>query len=70
MAWGMGDEEARARMATLTQPQLQTMGMTSELAEIWRDFYREVKAGNSDNPSAEGRAELMERARDLLAGES
>jgi hypothetical protein len=70
MAWGTGDDEARARRDTITLDELESMGMTVEIAEIWRDFYRGAKASNPGNPSAQGRAELMERARALLAGGS
>jgi uncharacterized protein DUF4951 len=36
------------------------------MAQEWRDFYKQVKASNPGNPSAEGRAELMQRAYELL----
>jgi hypothetical protein len=70
MAWGTGDDEARVRMRTISRAELESMHMTAEIAEIWRDFYRRVKNANADNPSAEGRAELMERARRLLMGDA
>jgi hypothetical protein len=70
MGWGTGDEEARARAGTITLAELESIDMTVEIAEIWLTFYREVKAANPDNPSAQGRMELMQHARDLLAGGS
>jgi hypothetical protein len=39
------------------------------MAEAWRDFYRNELALNPENPSAAGRAELMQRAAELLTGE-
>jgi hypothetical protein len=68
MGWGTGDDEARARMQTISRADLESMHMTAEIAEIWRGFYRRVKDGNPENPSAQGRSELMERARELLTG--
>jgi len=67
MKWGTGDEAARARMATLTKEELQRAGVTKELATQWRDFYREVARITPANPSAAGRADLMERAIELLS---
>lgn len=67
MKWGTGDAAARARMATLTREQLQRAGVTKELAAQWRDFYREVARATPANPSAAGRADLMQRAVELLS---
>lgn len=66
MKWGTGDASARARIATLTKEELQQAGVTREIAARWRDFYLEVKRLKPGNPSAEGRAELMQRAVYLL----
>ena len=68
MRWGQGDEQARERMATLTLEELQSGGVTGELARLWRDFYRREKARRPMNPSAEGRADLMLHAVELLGG--
>jgi len=54
----------------LSLSELLADGMTPEIAEAWRVFYSEVAARNPDNPSAEGRAELMERVLDLLTGDA
>ena len=69
MRWGTGSAAARARIATLTREDLEQAGVTRAMAEAWRDFYRIELSLNPDNPSAAGRAELMQRAADLLAGE-
>ena len=69
MRWGSGSAAARARMATLTREELEQAGVTRAMAEGWRDFYRHELLLNPDNPSAESRAELMQRAAELLAGE-
>ena len=42
MKWGTRDAEARTRAATLTREELQRSGVTREIAEAWRDFYKEV----------------------------
>lgn len=66
MRWGMGDDAARARIRTLTREELAQAGLTQEIAEAWRDFYRHELARHPRNPSAAGRAELMQRAVELL----
>ena len=68
MKWGTGDAAARARIQTLTREELKRAGVTKEMAQSWRDFYRQIKTLNPDNPSAEGRAELMQKAYELLGG--
>lgn len=66
MQWGTGDDAARARIGTLTRVDLVQIGLTQEMAAAWRDFYLHELARNPRNPSAAGRAELMQRAADLL----
>ena len=66
--WGNGDAAARERIATLTRDELVRVGVTLEMALEWRDFYRRELYRNPSNPSAAGRAELMQRAVDLLSG--
>ena len=70
MRWGSGDTAAQARISTLTREELERVGLTQEMAEAWRDFYRSESARNPRNPSAAGRAELMQRAIELLSGGS
>ena len=69
MRRGTGSVAARARMMTLTREELVRAGLTRPMAEAWRDFYRNELSLNPDNPSAAGRAELMQRTVDLLTGE-
>jgi hypothetical protein len=66
-AWGTGDEAARSRITTLTKKELERAGVTKEIAAQWRDFYREVARVTPANPSAAGRADLMQRAVELLS---
>ncbi len=66
MRWGTGDDAARARVRTLTREELTQGGLTPEMAEAWRDFYLHELARNPRNPSAAGRAALMQRAVALL----
>ena len=69
MRWGSGDTAARARISTLTRAELERAGLTREMAEAWRDFYRYESTRNPRNPSAAGRAALMQRAIELLSGD-
>jgi len=55
-------------MTTLTRAELVRAGVTREMAEAWRDFYLHELVRNPLNPSAAGRAELMQRAVELLRG--
>lgn len=66
MRWGSGDEQAIERMDTITATELVTAGITVEMAENWRLFYVGVVTVSPSNPSARGRASLMEYARELL----
>jgi uncharacterized protein DUF4951 len=66
--WGGGNAEARARIGTLTRVALDQGGVTREMAEGWRDFYRNEMVRKPLNPSAAGRADLMQRAVELLSG--
>ncbi len=68
MKWGTGDAAARQRIGSLTREELERAGVTRELAEQWRDFYRAEMRRNQANPSAAGRADLMQRAVELLSG--
>lgn len=70
MRWGTGDAAARARSETLTREELEQAGITRQIAEAWRDFYRAEVSRNPRNPSARGRADLMQRAVDLLSGDT
>ena len=66
MRWGTGNAAARARISSLTREELERAELTWEMAEAWRDFYRHEMARNPRNPSAAGRAELMQRAVEIL----
>ena len=68
MRWGTGDAAARQRIATLTREELEAAGVTLAMAEAWRDFYHGELRRNPGNPSAAGRADLMQRAVELLSG--
>lgn len=66
MKWGTGDRTAESRIQTLTVEELRSAGVTAEMADAWRLFYLAVVDENQENPSARGRAKLMEYARSLL----
>lgn len=66
MRWGRFDDEARAAIGTLDKQQLMEVGMDRSLAEAWRDFYHDVKAWDPANPSAAGRADLMDWVAHML----
>jgi hypothetical protein len=66
MKWGTGDAAAEHRIQTLTTAELRVAKITADIAEAWRLFYLEVVDEAPKNPSARGRAKLMECARSLL----
>ena len=66
IGWGRGNDAARGAIPNLTREGLQASGVTREIAEAWGQFYRNEALRNSANPSAMGRAELMEAAARLL----
>lgn len=68
MKWGTGNAAARRRMATLTREELERVGVTLAMVEEWQAFYLNELRRNPDNPSADGRADLMRRAVELLGG--
>lgn len=68
MRWGTGDEAARERALSITREELEAASVTLEMARAWREFYEAEKRRNAGNPSAAGRAELMQRAVTLLEG--
>jgi hypothetical protein len=59
--------QALDRIETLTRKELEAGDVTPEIATAWRDFYI-WHAANMNNPSAPGRALLMQYAVELLAG--
>jgi hypothetical protein len=70
MRWGTGDAAARERVESLTREELEQAGVTRQIAKAWWDFYRAEVLRNPRNPSARGRADLMQQAADLLSGET
>jgi RHS repeat-associated protein len=66
MRWGRGTNAARERMYTLTRAELREAGVTPQIAREWRDLYVNEVVAHPANPSARGRAELMQRALELL----
>jgi hypothetical protein len=68
MKWGRSGAEARARITTITREELESSGVTKQLAKAWRNFYQQEAIRNPGNPSAAGRAELMDHAVKLLKG--
>ena len=67
MKWGRGNAEARARIGTITREEMMNAGVSHEIAESWRDFYVNEMGRNPANPSAAGRADLMQYVMDLLS---
>lgn len=73
LGWGTGAEEARAAIARLDRDRVLAPGFTLEMARRWRDFYRSVAecvCRNLHNPSASGRAELMDALIRLLEAQT
>jgi hypothetical protein len=56
-------------MLTITRQELTESGVTAEIALSWADWYRAVASDTPANPSARGRAELMDYIAELLSGE-
>jgi hypothetical protein len=68
-ALGRSSAEARSQIPLLDKQSLVDQGVTESMANSWGQFYRSVTARYPANPSAEGRAELMEAAARLLNGQ-
>lgn len=66
MKWGSDSSAARAQIPHLTRSRLRDAGVTTDMAYWWAQFYRKEMQRVPDNPSASGRADLMERAWKLL----
>jgi hypothetical protein len=66
MKWGTGQSAAVARIATLTRSELESIGVTLDMARLWVRLYERVAAANPANGSAKGRASLMNYAAELL----
>ena len=66
MKWGSGYDTARARISTITKDWLVEKGVSVEIAQEWLKFYVNEALRNPNNPSAQGRAELMQHVVKLL----
>ena len=66
MQWGTGSESARERISTITHNELVRNGVTLDMAREWVKFYVNETLRNPNNPSAQGRAELMQHVVKLL----
>jgi len=66
MKWGSGDADALAQIPKLAREGLARDGVTREMAESWANWYRNEALANPGNPSASGRAVLMDAAARLL----
>ena len=66
IGWGRGDQQARKRASEITLEEIESIGITPEIAEAWRRYYEAVLARNPANPSVRGRIELMTRIMELL----
>jgi hypothetical protein len=68
MNWGRGSDAARAQISELSRSGLAQSGLTPDLARAWANFYANEALRNPSNPSAAGRADLMEAAAQILEG--
>ena len=64
--WGTGHEEALRRTNEITRNELEQMGLTAELARLWRDFYGLQIKRNRGQPTSGVRAQLLEKCVELL----
>ena len=62
LVWGGRghDAEVRARIGSIDPHTLIAKGITREMIESWRDGYRAEVGRNPGNPSAAGRADLLD----------
>jgi len=67
VGWGHTPEMARARIQTISRPELVENNITREVALAWRDFYLSEHLRVASNRNALPRAELMQRIADLLS---
>ena len=68
MGWGRTNAVARAQIPNLSKEYLEAHNVTPEIAKGWRDLYANEALRVPGNPSAAGRADLMQAAYDLLTG--
>jgi hypothetical protein len=66
IGWGRGSADAVAQIGKLSADKLREAGVTVQMAQKWADFYGNEAARNASNPSAAGRAELMNHVVDIL----
>jgi hypothetical protein len=66
VGWGIGPKDAIARTASVTAEECRKMGMTREVAEYWREFYRSAVMHGRGMPSAPERIKLMDRILELV----
>jgi hypothetical protein len=66
MKWGVGKDDAIARIATISETELIPAGVTCDILREWRDFYLAEAARVPRNPTASARADLLEHCLDLL----
>lgn len=70
--WGTGRNgtlDSLRRIDNLTGSDIirfRDVGLTPELADEWADWYLDVSLDNVNNPSAEGRAQLIQYIADWM----
>jgi hypothetical protein len=64
--WGTGPEDAVHRLSNITLEDLQRLGLTQELAKIWRVFYEEQAKRGRGLPTSLLRVQLLDRCIELL----
>jgi RHS repeat-associated protein len=67
VGWGTGNDAAVSQIGNVDIGALREAGVTSEMAQQWADFYANEAARNAANPSAAGRAALMQHVADELS---
>lgn len=64
--WGTGPDDAQQRLSHITLQDLQQLGLTRDLAALWREFYREQVERDRGMPTSQHRVQLLERCIELL----
>jgi len=64
--WGVGPDGAGDSLAGITLEKLNHLGVTQEIAKMWRDFYFEQSVQRRGMPTSALRVELLDKCLELL----
>jgi hypothetical protein len=64
--WGTGPQGAIERLETISRQELEQLGLTYEIAKLWRDFYFDQTTRGRGMPTSSKRIELFNKCLQLL----